>query len=78
MKKALYIILFISLFSYLYGVYIKCSRGYKLVCKDYDVDTCECVRNASTGKWVYEKSCDGLKWPTCNGMGAYVNCICVS
>jgi hypothetical protein len=76
MKKALYIILFISLFSYLFGAMIRCARDYKFVCKDYDILDCDCVKKTSSGKYVIEKSCDSPKTITCTGMGAYINCVC--
>ena len=76
MKKALYIILFISLFSFLFSKTVRCSYNLKLVCTDFTINSCKCVAKSAKGNFAMMRLCDAPKRATCTGDALYLNCFC--
>ena len=76
MKKALYIILLISLFSSLFGETIRCNLNLKAACTDFTIKACKCILKNLPGNFALETFCNAPKRAICTGEDRILNCFC--
>ena len=76
MKQALILLILVSLFSFLYAWSKACNSNFKMACKKYTIDSCECVNKSVSGDYVYVKDCTEPQVPLCSGDNTCLNCIC--
>ena len=76
MKKALYIILFISLFSFLFSKVLRCSYNLDIACTNFRIDDCKCVPKSTKGNFAMVIPCNAPKRATCTGEDSSLNCFC--
>ncbi len=77
MKKVLYAILFLSLFSFLIAEEKICDVSEVMVCMEENVEYCECVPKTLKGvNYPLVIQCRQLKKTICEGKDNDFKCIC--
>ena len=78
MKQALVFLVIISLFSFLSAWSKSCNTEFKMACKKFTIDSCECVSKTQEGNYAYVKDCEPPSQPVCSGDSTCLNCFCSS
>ena len=76
MKKLLFLMITLSIFSFLSAWMKTCTSDLKMACKKYTIDSCECVDKEITGNYAYIKDCTYPEKPVCSGDSNTLNCVC--
>ena len=76
MKQAFLLLILVTLFSFLSAYSKSCQIDFKMVCKKFTVDSCECVPKNVQGEYAYVKECKAPQHPICSGDSTCLNCIC--
>ena len=79
MKKEIWILIIVSLFSFLSADLGKdCPQGYAMVCIENNFFACSCVHtNSGGGPFVLIQTCNFPLRPFCRGNEKYVRCHCI-
>ena len=76
MKKYL-LLVFLTLFSYLFAKTLNCASGHYALCKKNNINSCICSSALLIGYYLSFGGCIEPKHPQCIGDIQYVNCKCV-
>ena len=76
MKKVLFFLIMMSLFSYLLA--ITCLSTQKICCTANDINKCSCKSKSYSGSCSYKSfTCTSPKGPKCSGSNTKITCECV-
>ena len=78
MKKVLYAILFLSLFSFLIAEVKVCDTNEVMACTDLTIECCKCVPRSARGSYAIVTQCSLPKKSICEGNGSNLKCYCSS
>ncbi len=77
MKKALILLIVVSLFSFLYAQAgtRQCNPGFLMICPKKDINSCFCATDIPDGSFVLIQTC-GQKVTFCIGDNSNLECSC--